>query len=372
MKRSQWIMFSLLFVLTGGIYLQLMNNKKEKIKDNKEEKTTQFIPIRKVKNETRIVSLVSYGQLTSNLELTVSFEVQGKLERGDILMKPGTNFKKGQLLYRVNNSEAFYTLSARKSSLSNLVLNAMPDIELDFPQEVEKWNNFLQDIDPSKFLPELPKSQSSKEQMFVTSRSIFVEYYNLKSLESRMDKYIWIAPFDGTVVSIFAEPGSIANPGGQIAKIIKTSGFEVKVPIAIRDIDAYEKLGTAEFFNPTGMKVAEGKIVRVSNVINQETQSTDVFYSIRAVNGHKLYSGMFVNVSIDCKEEKVSMTIPRAVVRNGKVYILKNNELKIQDVLIVGSKPDSLYVSGLRNGQEVVLEQIEMNDKDVIYKGIAR
>ena len=46
-------MFSLLFLLTGGIYLQLMNNKKEKIKDNKEEKTTQFIPIRKVKNETR-------------------------------------------------------------------------------------------------------------------------------------------------------------------------------------------------------------------------------------------------------------------------------------------------------------------------------
>ena len=38
MKRSQWIMFSLLFVLTGGIYLQLMNNKKEKSKDNKEEK----------------------------------------------------------------------------------------------------------------------------------------------------------------------------------------------------------------------------------------------------------------------------------------------------------------------------------------------
>ena len=365
-------MFSLLFVLTGGIYLQLMSNKKEKMKDSKEEKTAQFIPVRKVKNETRIVSLVSYGQLTSNVELTVSFEVQGKLERGDVLMKPGTNFKKGQLLYRVNNSEAFYTLSARKSSLSNLVLNAMPDIELDFPQEVEKWTSFLQDIDPSKFLPELPKSRSNKEKMFLTSRSILVEYYNLKSLESRMDKYIWLAPFNGTVVSVFSEPGSIANPGGQIAKIIKTGGFEAKVPIAMRDIDAFEKLGTAEFVNPSGVKVAEGKIVRVSNVINQQTQSTDVFYSVSAVDGHKLYSGMFVNVSIDRKEEKESMTIPRAVVRNGKVYVLKNKELKIQDVLVVGSKPDSVFVSGLRDGQEVVLEQIEMNDKGVIYKGIAR
>lgn len=371
MKVSQWVMLSFFVILSGGVFWRLKSNQKDEVEKSKDKVSEIFVPIRKVKNSIQSVSLTSYGQVASNLELTISFEVQGKLEKGAVILKPGSSFRKGQVLYQVNNEEAFYTLSARKSSLSNLVLNAMPDIELDFPSEKNKWVTFMNEINPAKLLPELPIINSSKEKMFISSRNILAEYYNLRSLESRMDKYIWLAPFSGTVISTFAEPGTIVSPGVQIAKIIKTGSFEVKVPIATNDVEQFKLKGNANFLNSEGNKIATGKILRISNVINQQTQANDVYYSIVADQGRKVYSGMFVNVSIDQYSDKRTMTLPRAAVKNSKVYLLENSKIVRQEVLVAGSKQDSVFVTGLTNNQQVVLEQVEAED-GISYKGIFR
>lgn len=371
MKVSQWVMLGFFIVLSGGIFLILKSNQKEEVEKSKDKISEIFVPIRKVVNSTQSVSLTSYGQVASNIELLVSFEVQGKLEKGALTLKPGSSFRKGQKLYQVNNIEAAYTLTARKSTLSNLILSSMPDIELDYPSERDKWASFLNDIDPLKNLPQLPKTNSSKEKMFITSRNIFAEYYNLRSLESRMEKYFWIAPFNGTIISTFAEPGAIVNPGTQVAKIIKTGAFEVKVPISTNDIELYKGKGKANFLNSEGLQIGTGKILRVSNVINQQTQANDVYYSIVPTNGMKVYSGMFVNVSIDQFSEKSTMTLPRAAIKNNQVYILKGDKIVMQDILISGSKQDSVFVTGLNTNQQVILEQVEMED-GISYKGIIR
>ena len=372
MKRSQIVLFTVFLALTGIIYIVINSNKKDFTKNIKTEKTTEFVPVREVKNTMRRLTLVSYGQITPNSEIMISFEVQGKLEKGDITMKPGTNFRKGQTLFKLNNAEAFYTLSSRKSSLSNLILNALPDIELDFPSERNKWVTFLNSLKPSNILPVLPEISSGKERMFLTSRNIISEYYNLKSLEARMEKYFYAAPFSGTVIDLYAEPGSIANPGAQIAKIAKTGDYEVKVPISIADINVYKEKSTAEFTNSKDEHIATGKIIRISNVINQQTQSADVYYSIKPLRAKSLYNGMFVNVAINKEAPKETMTLPRVAVKNGKVNILENAKVTSNPVTIVSSKPDSVFVTGLKNGQIVVLEQMIKIDKSVNYEGIFR
>ena len=372
MKRSQIILLSVFIVLTGLIYMVLSNNKKEDSKELKAENNTIYVPVLNAKNEMRTLMLTSYGQILPNSEVIVSVEVQGKLQKGALTMKPGTNFKAGQILYKVDNEEAFYSLSARKTALSNLVINALPDIELDFPNERQKWMSFLKGLDPGKLLPELPYIAGDKERMFITSRTILTEYYNLKSQESRMQKYFYAAPFTGTVVAIYAEPGAIANPGGQIAKIAKSGDYEVKVPISMADLKLYKENSNAEFFDSKNKKIATGKIIRISDVINQQTQSADVYYSLKAMPEQQIYNGMYLNVSINKESTKETVTLPRVAVKDGKVKVLNNSILSSVDVMIVSSKPDSVYVTGLINGQSVVLEQVETNDSKVQYKGIAR
>jgi len=298
--------------------------------------------------------------------------VQGKLDRGNVSMKPGVNFKKGQILYRINNTEAFYTLSGRKSALANLVLSAMADIEMDFPKEKDKWLQFLEDLSPALILPSFPKVKSDKERLFLTSRNIYTEYYNLSSLESRMDKYLWIAPFNGSVIEVYSEPGSIVNPGGQVAKIIKTGNYEVKVPISMALVEEYKQKSTASFTTSAGELIATGKIIRISNVVNQKTQSADVYYSITPMKGKNIYNGMFVNVGIDRKATELTMTIPRTALRNGKVNTILNDKLIAIPVQVIGAKPDSVFISGLKDGAFVVLEQVEEADSEIKYKGINR
>lgn len=372
MKRSQIVLLSVFIVLTGIIYLVLANNKKESNKELKAENNTVFVPIVNAENKMKTLTLTSYGQILPNSEVIVSVEVQGKLQKGALTMKPGVNFKQGQILYKVDNEEAFYSLSARKTALSNIVINALPDIELDFPKERAKWIEFMKGLDPGKLLPDLPRINSEKERMFITSRTILTEYYNLKSQEARMQKYFFAAPFSGTVVDIYAEPGAIANPGGQIAKIAKSGDFEVKVPISLADLKLYKENSNAEFFDSKGKKIATGNIIRISDVINQQTQSADVYYSVKALPEQNIYHGMYLNVSINKESMKETVTLPRVAVKDGKVKVLNNNKLKSIEVMIVSSKPDSVFVTGLTNGQSVLLEQVEINDPKVKYKGIVR
>lgn len=372
MKRGQIILFTLFIIISGAIYLALLNNKKEETKEIKDENQTLFVPIQSVQNKVRSVTTTSYGQVLPNSEIMVSFEVQGKLEKGNITMKPGTNFKKGQILYRVNNEEAFYTLNARKATFSTLILNSMPDIELDFPSERNKWIAFLNDLSSNSLLPNLPQLSSSKEQMFVISRNIEAEYFNLKSLEARMGKYSYKAPFNGTVTQVFAEPGAIANPGGQIARIAKTGQFELKVPIALKNLDLFKGQGKTLFTDAQGEVVASGSILRISDVVNQQTQSADVYYSILPMNDERIYNGMFLNVTTEQKHDKKTVILPRTAINKGSVYTYKNSTLSQLPVVIEGTQPDSVLVSGIPDGTMVVIEEVTEFDKTKKYEGILR
>lgn len=372
MKRNQIILIGVFILITAVIFWRISANKKEPIKEMKEARTIQYVPISVVNNKSREVQLVSYGQVTPNTELDISFEVQGKLERGDITLKPGVKFRANQLLYKVNQEEAFYALSSRKAQLSNLVIGAMADIELDFPSEKNKWLNFLDDLTPDKRLPGMPKFNSSKERMFITARGITSEYYSIRSQEARIEKYFYLAPFSGTVLEVYAEPGAVANPGARIARIAKTGDLEVKVPISLATIKKFQKEGTAEFTDGNGVLIGSGKILRVSDVINQRTQSVDVYYSIRPIKNELIYNGQFVNVAIKQSAMLESFAVPRLAVKGNKVKILVNDKLEERDVIVVGNKPDSLFISGLYNGDKIILEQVESSSEVKIYKGIKR
>jgi len=371
MKRSQIILFVIFIVLTTGIFIQLKINQKEQPKTLKTEDNIVFVPVNKIVNKAHTLKLVSYGQVSPNREIMVAFKIQGKLKKGDLSMKPGVRFTTGQILYKLENLDAIYTLAARKSSLSNLIVVSLPDIELDFPDQKDKWIAYLNSISPSSEMPPLP-NMATKEKMFMMNRNVIQEHYNVISMEVRMADYLYTAPFNGTVLDIYAEPGSIVNPGVQIAKIARTDEYEVKVPIQMKDLDAFKGKTETHFMNSEGVAIATGKIVRISDVINQQTQSTDVYYSVKELDGQKIYNGMFVNVCTNKKETKKSALLPRTAIKNGKVNCLNGTKIKPIEVTIIGAVQDSIYVTGLPDYSSVVLSRMGNIDKKAIYKGIKR
>ena len=372
MKKSQIILFTVSLILTGIIYAIVIGNKKTESKEEKGEETLKYIPVQVIKNETRTLKTNSYGQITPYTELDIAFEIQGKLEKGSHSLKPGAKFNFNDLLYKVDSEEMYFTLSARKAQLSNLLINILADIELDYPEEFDKWNAFIENINPLSFLPEFPTMNSEKEKMFFTSRGVLAEYLNIKGLEARMSKYLFLAPFNGYVVDVYAEPGSIINPGGRIARIANLDNMEVKLPISLELYEKFKDKGAVKFLNSDNQPIGTGSIIRTANSINQSTQSIDVYYSIKPDKGVTLLSNKYVTDEIDNLISELMCVVPSIAVKENEVYLLKNTQLHKKRINIIGSKQDSLYINGLNDQDTMLLEFKIPNEKIKKYIGIER
>lgn len=372
MKRNQLISLILLLQLSGSIYFFAGRRQKEIPKENIEKQGVVLVPVRAVKYTPRVVEVVTRGQIRLASEQIVSFEVQGKLKQGNNHLKPGDKFLKREILYQVDNEEAYYTMNSRKTRLSGLILNALPDLEREFPAEKKKWEDFMNRLRPNKMLPQLPNISTQEERSFLTKRTIIAEYNDVKSLEVRMEKYFYLAPFDGLVVAVFKEPGASIDPGAPIAKISKPGDYQVKVPMSDADLELYRSMGVAEFYTADGEKIGTGKIKRVSGEQDKAIALMDVYFSFNPQKGKKYAPGTAVDVIVNKKPIEESVVLPIVAVEDGNVQLLENGKLIKKEIQIVGTKSDSVFVTGIKDGSMVLLEYVENERHGIIYKGQRR
>jgi len=371
MKTRQFVILGVIIVLLGLIYYPIMF--KEKQEDKKAPKeSVNFVGIQEVINSIHKNKITAYGQVLPNSQMDVTMKVQGFLERDSKSWKPGMSFKKNEILFKVERIDALYSIIARRSAFSNLVTNILPDIKLDYSSEFEKWEKFLYELEPLQELPPLPKTTSKKEKLFIASRNLPTEYYNIKAAENQLENYFYLAPFNGTVVSSFVEPGSMATPGMRLATIAKTTDFEVKAPISITQIDLFRTAKSVQFTDPKGNTIGTGKLVRMSEVINQQTQSIDAYFSLEPVKDNALFQGMFLNLLLDTEIMENSMILPENAVVNARVQVLKDSLIKTKEVTILNRKVDSVYVTGLTNGEQILLEPLPSIRDSIKYVGISK
>ncbi len=370
MKKNQIILFAIVLTVTGALYAIVLANKKEDVKEKKGAETSKYISVRTIKNQERSLKISSYGQIVPFTELDIAFEISGRLQGGDLSMKPGTKFRKDDLLYKVGSEEMFYNLNARKEQLSRLVISILPDISIDFNEDYDKWSYFLKEIKPSGLLPNLPKFSSDKEALFISSKGIYAEYWTIKGMEERISKYIYLAPFNGAVSDVYTEPGAIINPGGRIAKIFNQEKMEVRLPIPIEFINKFQKKGRVDFYDANGLEIAQGKLLRTSSEINKNTQSMDAYYSITPKRGVSIFSGQYVTANIDNLISESVAVVPASAVKENEVYLLTNNNLKKQSVKIISQKQDSIFVEGLKNKDTLVVEYMTPSITIKKYIGI--
>ena len=372
MKKNQIILFFLSIGITGMLYFIVLSNKKEEIKAKKGIETSKYISVKTVKNEKRALTISSYGQITPFTALDIAFEIQGKLQPGDLILKPGSRFKRNDLLYKVGSEEMFYSLNGRKAQLSNLVISILPDLSIDYTDTYEKWEKFLKSIKPSSFLPNLPTFDSEKEKLFITSKGIYGEYWNIKSMEEKISKYIYLAPFDGAVTAVYTEPGSIVNPGGKIARISNIESLEVRLPIPIAALNKFKSKGAVDFFDAKGKKIGKGNLLRMASEINTNTQSIDAYYSITSLNKETLLAGQYVTASINNLISESVAVIPSSAVKQNKVHVLENFQLVQKDIRILSQKQDSLFVEGLTNKDTLIVQYLLPSKSIKKYIGITQ
>ena len=318
----------------------------------------KYVKVHKISNDTVDIFIEGFGRVASSRNINVSSEVQGVLQAGGVLLKPGQSFSQGQLLFKINNNEAQLALKARKSGFLNIVATIIPDIKIDFPNNSKAWEDFLNNIDLGKNLPELPIFSSNKEKTFLAAKNVLTEYYNIKGDEERLKKYSIYAPFSGTILTVNSEVGATVSPGAPIATIIKTVALEVIIPIDPKDLSLVKIGGEVKLFSENQENEWDGKVSRVAQNINANTQSVDVYINI-AGDAKNLYNGMYVSAKISADYVIDADEIPRrAFLNDMKVYTVVDSFLIKKRPVVVKHNSNSMVIKGLQDGDYVVIEPI--------------
>lgn len=297
-------------------------------------------------------SIVIDGRLNSYQSVNLLSKVTGQLNSSARAFKKGTYFKKGELLFDIDQREARYNLFALRSNLLNQITQIMPDLKLDYPQAFQNWKNYLDDFDVESPVKELPKITNDQEKYFVASKNIYNTYYSIKSNEARLSDYRIYAPFSGVVTSANVFEGSMISPGLQLGTITSTGYYELEAPLSETQLK-YVKVGQqVELVSEISGKKWTGKVNRISSTIDPATQSIPLFIG---VSGSGLKEGMYLKGNLRGSSLKQVAALPKDIVVDQEyVYAVQDSMINQTKLEIVSRDDNYVYVTGLDHQKWIV------------------
>lgn len=318
-------------------------------------------------NTSRTIPLTIDGTIEPERMVTVAFEVSGLLEKGDVAAEPGTTFKKGQLLYQVNNREAFANLNKEKARLSTLLLQVMPDIEAQFPAEKNKWTRFLEELKPQFLLPELPRFASSKERYLMTERGVLPAFAQLQQSEVNMTKYFYLAPFDGVFLDAKEQPGNTILSGRRVARIASNGLLHITAPVPGNQLRAFGQEQLVHFCSPGGDTMGLAHFHHRSNIIDSQTRTMYHSFDLELHSSRRIFPGMPVKLVTQDQSPVKSCKVPAAALDGDLVQLVNNGQLQTRRITVLGRETDSILVEGLNDGDAVALSYNYHPDPRVKY-----
>lgn len=324
---------------------------------NMDSEQVLYVKAQPVKNESHYSSVDYRGRVSSSENISLATEVVGKIEQGDVPFKSGQNFKKEQVMVRINDADAKAGMQSAVSSFLRSLSNILPDISVDFPDEYDKWKDFFNRIDVYGTLPELPKRNSEKEQIFLASNGILTEYYALKQREITLGKYELVAPFDGAFKRVNREIGAIASMGVELASVIRTDRLEIIAPV-FPDDAKWIKVGDVVNISKGNEKVYSGKVSRLASFVDPTTQSINVYVAYKNID-NKILEGEFVDLVFNISKPVAGAELPReSLIDDNHVYVINGNNIERAEVEVVQLLDDKVIISGLNEQQLVVTESL--------------
>ncbi len=359
-RKVTFIIVALIILLGGSAALSLIFvSMKPEPPRMPDAELKRYVKAETVAYSEIISPLIGKGRVVSSSETNLVSEAAGKIESGEVALRKGTSFKKGQLLATIYKDEVELAIKARKSSFLTTISTLLPDIKVDFPDQFETFSQFFSSISMDKKLPDLPAIQNEKFKIFLATRNVFSEYYGIMQDEKRLSRHSLYAPYNGSFTQVNVEVGAYISIGGQIASMIRTDQLEVEVPIENYQ-SRWIKIGDkVKVYSNQQEWEKPGVVVRKSDFIDENTQSRSIFIKVLNSETEKLLSGDYMQVEFPGQKIHGAMELPRgAVFNSNEVFTIVDGKLKKQVIEILKWNETTFIFKGLEEGTKVVSEPL--------------
>ena len=333
-----------------------------KVEESLVSESSKLVKVITVQNSINPINLSVDGRVKSKNRINLYSEVSGTLNFNENTFVEGNSLKKNDIIFSINSDEFHSSVKQARSELQNLIASVLPDIKIDFSDNFKNWESYFKNFNVNKSVSELPESNSEKEKYYIVGRGIQSAYYKVKSLEERLNKYFMYAPFNGSLIDVKINEGTMVNPGMVLGSFISDDNFELTVNIPskyVSDILINEEIKIN--LNGTDYR---GFIKRINKNIDRISQTVGVHIEFK---NDRLKDGMYVKTKIPLRINKKGFSISRSnLINDSFVYVVEsNNTVGIRNVKIIYYDEDSVIVSGLENNTNLISSYIPG-----IYKGM--
>ena len=330
------------------------------------QKVVKPVFVLEAKNTEVPIKVLANGRLTAKRRVQLFAEVQGILKPASKLYRPGQNYKKGDLLLSIDDTEFKASVQSAKSNFINVLTTSLADIEIDFPQYFQKWMDYLNAIDMDKPLPELPEFNSPQEAFFMNGRGIPNAYYNVLNLQTRLAKYKIRAPFTGSLASTSITEGSLVRVGQNLGSYIESGVYELEVAVP-SGYSSILKLGrTVALELLEGNQTYQGRVTRINPAIDSNTQSISVFVEVESED---LREGQYLRAVLDATPAENAIEIDRSLlVDQRQIYTVEDTLLKLMDIEVVHLTDQKAVVRGVEDGMLIIRKPVAGAFADMLVK----
>jgi RND family efflux transporter MFP subunit len=344
-----------LMILTGGVILTIaiLSSSDEHQEKIGQVQTRPLVAIEIAEAITHQVVLNAWGELKPREITKLSLQVSGRVNHLHPNFVEGGIIKKGEVIFAIENDDYLTQIIESEANLASAQSKLAQEIA-EANVAKTQWRN----------IKEQATLLSLREPQLLYARAtVKSAQANLSQSKRNLERTQFKSPYDALIIKRDVGLGELASQGAILGEVYNIERADIVLPIPQFDFDFLPKqvkglIAKVEFDN--GQRNAY--ISRELGIVSDKTRMNHIVTTIEdpyAIHNDadSLKFGQYVKVKVSAKTLNNVILINQDHVDNNTVWLLDENEkLQQQSIIVERTEGKSLYVSGLQNGDQLVVK----------------
>lgn len=295
----------------------------------------------------------AWGEVTAAQALSVRPEVSGTLVWVNPELEPGGLLQAGEVVARFDTRDLKLAVEQARADIAGI----------EARMRIERGQGDVGRRDLSRLARELTAEQRAlvlrEPQMAQLQAELAAARAVLAQAENQLARAEVRAPFDAVVISESVEPGAMLSEGGEIAEIVATDRFHVRLAVPASALEWIEVGGEQGVTLrqpsvwPDGA-VREGRIIRLGAALSETGRMAELIVEVPDplalkpgnAGNPKLLLGAYVEGGIEGRPVDDAVLIKRAWLRDGDTVWLMDarDRLEIRPVEVAWRGADRVLI----------------------------
>ena len=357
----------LILTVSAVIYIALVNTKPV-LSTSIKEPVPVAVRAMAINLAPMKLTVSSEGNVQPKVETKIVAQVSGEVIELSPRLAAGGDFRKGDVLLKLDPRDYEIALTRSKAALSRAKAEQRFAAE-----EASRIESLYRDE-----LASIAQLQNAQRLTSVADAALQDASASVDRAKIDLERTVIKAPFNGRVRSEDVDVGQYVTKGAMVAKVYDTDRLEVRLPLADAQLayldSRYAQTGlagdtpanvtlTADYAGDA--QTWDAKLLRTEGDISTKSRFLYVIAEVTKTinsNGVRLPVGLFVDATIEGRSVNNVVSIPRTALRpEGSVMVIDDEErLHFRDVSVFKlSDSDAIISDGLASGERISISPLQ-------------